>query len=137
MRLHHVGILVGDIAESSALYARRFGYRCKTAVIHDPGQTAYVQFLELPGDRVYLELVSPDSPSSHLNNTLGKDRGFHHLCYSTADIDCACNGLRDAGMTLVRAPRKAVAFQGRRIAWLMGRDRRLTELVEEGSEGEL
>ena len=137
MRLHHIGILVKDIPEASELYIKRFGYRCKTGVVHDPVQGAHVQFIELPGDRVYLELLTPDGPSSHLNKAMSKNGGIHHLCYAVADIESACGHLRDNGMSLVRAPVKAVAFKGRRIAWLMGRDRTLTEVVEEGHEGEI
>jgi len=135
--LHHVGILIKDISGAAELYSLRFGYRFKTEIIHDPAQGAFVQFLELPGDSVFLEFVSPDGPKSHLWNALKRGAGTHHVCYATADIDKACADLRGHGMSLIRAPINATAFQGRRIAWLMGRDRALTELVEEGPEGEV
>ena len=137
LRLHHVGILVGDIPDSVAQYVNRFGYQVKSDLIHDPKQQARVQFVRLPGDSVYLEFVTPDGPQSRLSGALSKGGGLHHLCYSADDIDSACADLRSKGMTLVRPPIPAVAFEGRRIAWLMGRDRLLMELVERGPEGEL
>lgn len=137
MRLHHVGILIKDISGSAELYSGRFGYRRKSDVIHDPVQRAYVQFLELPGDRVYLEFISPDNPESHLWGALNKGGGVHHICYAAADIDATIAELRRKGMTLLRSPVAAVAFHGRRVAWLMGRDRALVELVEEGPDGEI
>ena len=137
MRLHHVGIVVKEISEATEVYCRRFGYRWKTEVIHDPKQGAYVQFLGLTGDRVFLELVSPDGPASYLWGAVNKSGGVHHVCYAVVDIDASCADLRRKGMSLVRAPETAVAFQGRRIAWLMGRDRALIELVEEGPDGEV
>lgn len=137
MRLHHVGILIKDISGAAEVYSRRFGYQSKTGIVHDPIQGAYVQFLRLPGDRVFLEFICPDGPASYLWNALSKGGGVHHVCYAAADIDAACDDLRRKGMSLVRAPIRAVVFQGRRIAWLMGRDRALTELVEEGPDGEI
>jgi hypothetical protein len=38
---------------------------------------------------------------------------------------------------IIAAPVPAVAFNGRRIAWLIGRDKLLTELVERGADAEL
>jgi methylmalonyl-CoA/ethylmalonyl-CoA epimerase len=135
LRLHHVGILVRDISSAAELYSARYGYQLKSGIIHDPVQGASVQFLELPGDPVFLEFISPDSPESHLSNALNKGGGVHHVCYAIDDMDMRCEELRRQGMTLVRPPVAAVAFGGRRVAWLMGRDRALVELVEKGSDG--
>jgi methylmalonyl-CoA/ethylmalonyl-CoA epimerase len=136
-RLHHVGLLVKNIPEAVEVYTRRYGYEVRSPVIHDPAQTAYVQFLALPGDSSYLEFVAPDRPDSKLSNALGKGGGLHHLCYATGAIDQACAELRGQGMFLIQPPVPAVAFPGRRIAWLMGRDRTLIELVEKAADGTL
>lgn len=136
LELHHVGVVVKDVAESCALYVRRFGYEVKTEIIHEPTQTAHVQFLRLPGDKTYLELVAPDGPNSRLVGALEKGGGLNHVCYAVDDIDAMCQTLRGEGLFLVHAPVPAVSFKGRRIAWLMGKDRLLVELVERGPEGE-
>jgi methylmalonyl-CoA/ethylmalonyl-CoA epimerase len=137
LRLHHVGILVADVPRAAAEYAERFGGRARSGVIHDPRQTAYVQFLELDGDPVFLELVAPDGPDSRLANALAKKGGgLNHLCYAAADIEAACRDLRDRGLFLLQAPVEAAAFPGRRIAWLIGRDHIPIELVEPGPDGE-
>jgi methylmalonyl-CoA/ethylmalonyl-CoA epimerase len=124
------------VAESCALYVRRFGYEVKTAIIHEPTQTAHVQFLRLPGDKTYLELVAPDGANSRLAGALERGGGLNHVCYAVDDIDAACQTLRHDGLFLVHAPVPAVSFKGRRIAWLMGKDRLLVELVERGPEDE-
>jgi methylmalonyl-CoA/ethylmalonyl-CoA epimerase len=134
LRLHHAGVVVADVARSSDEYARRYGYHIESGVIHDPVQTAYVQFVRLPGDATYLEFVAPDGPNSKLANALGKGGGLNHLCYTTTDIDTTCQRLRRQGMVLVQRPTPAVAFLGRRIAWMQGRDRLLVELVEAGED---
>jgi methylmalonyl-CoA/ethylmalonyl-CoA epimerase len=138
MSLHHVGIAVKDIHASADIYVRRYGYTPRTAVIHDPTQTAYVQFFQLAGDSCYLELVAPDGAESKLQNVIKRGGGgLHHLCYSVSDIAGDCARLRSSGMLLISAPIGAAAFHPRRIAWLMGRDRLLIELVERGGPGEL
>jgi len=133
LRLHHVGILVENIERERRVYEERFGYDAQSDIVHDPTQTAFVQFLKLPQDEVYLELVSPDTPDSKLSNALNKGIRLHHLCYATGSIDQTCAELRAKGMTLIEAPVGARAFPGRRIAWLIGRDRLLIELVEEST----
>ena len=137
LRLHHVGILVKDIPQAASDYSRRFGYDICTEIIHDPVQTAYVQFLKLPGESSFIEFVAPDRPESKLSNALRKGGGLNHLCYSTEDIEAACRQLRAEGLILLQAPVTAVAFSDRRIAWLIGRDGIPIEMVERGTEDEL
>jgi len=132
-----IGIAVQDIQESVASYVLRFGYQLESEIIHDPRQGAYVQFLRFPGDRVYLELVQPDGAGSKLNTAIARGGGLNHVCYATDDIEATCEDLRQRGMFLIAAPVPATAFKGRRIAWLMGKDRVITELVERGKEDDL
>ncbi len=135
--LHHVGVLVSDIAEKCAFYTRRFGYEIRSEIIHDRLQTAFVQFLRLPGQATYLELVSPDGPESKLANALRKGEGLHHLCYGTEHIEDDFTKLCGEGLVPICEPVPATAFPGRKIAWLVGVDRVLIELVERGAPGEL
>ncbi len=137
LALHHLGVLVEDVSKAAGFYVQCLGYEYQTEVIHDPTQSAFVQFFRLPTDRIYLELVSPDRPDSKLANALKKGGGLNHVCYSTPHIEAACSALRAAGAFLISRPVSAVAFRGRRIAWLMGADRVLIELVERGPEGEI
>jgi methylmalonyl-CoA/ethylmalonyl-CoA epimerase len=137
LNLHHIGIAVADIAQATETYVRTLGCEVKSQIIHDPVQTAYVQFLKLPGDSVYLEFVSPDGQGSKLAAAMKKGGGLNHLCYSVTDIEAACKHLRAQGLMQLQAPVPAVAFKGRQIAWLMGRDRVPVELVESGAPGEL
>ena len=136
MNIHHVGIVVANIEAATAQYVKQFGYEVKSEIVHDPVQTAYVQFLKLPGDTVYLEFVSPDRPDSRLSNALKKGGGLNHICYSIEDIEAEFRKMRESGLFPLREPVAAAAFPGRRIAWLMGRDQIPIELVEKGTPGE-
>jgi methylmalonyl-CoA/ethylmalonyl-CoA epimerase len=137
LRIHHVGVLVKDLEEAADNYVRNFGYEIRSDVIHDPTQTAFVRFFAMRGDSCYLELISPDSPQSMLTNALRKGGGINHVCYKTSDICISVDALRASGCWVLHEPQAAVAFPGRRIAWLMGTDGLLVELVEEGAAGEL
>jgi methylmalonyl-CoA/ethylmalonyl-CoA epimerase len=131
-RLHHVGIAVKDISTAADEYSKRPGYRIASTVIHDPVQTAFVQFIETKGDTIFLEIVSPDGPDSKLTNAVKNGGGLNHLCYTVNDIEKECAELRMSGMFILQPPVEASAFPGRRIAWLMGHDGIPIELVENG-----
>jgi methylmalonyl-CoA/ethylmalonyl-CoA epimerase len=133
LHLHHVGYAVATVEPITELFVRRFGYEVCTGVIHDPAQTAYAQFLRLPGEHTYLELVAPDAPDSKLSGAIRRGGGLHHLCYSVDDIETATHELSATGMMILAPPVAAVAFNGRRVAWLCSEDGALTELLERGS----
>jgi methylmalonyl-CoA/ethylmalonyl-CoA epimerase len=136
LRLHHIGIAVRDIVRATEDHLRRLGCRPVGEKVHDPVQTAMIQFLSVPGDPVLIELVAPDGPKSTLAAAVKRSVGINHLCYSTDDIEAACEFLREDGMVVIQDPTPAVAFGGRRIAWLMGEEWYLTELVERDAQAE-
>ncbi len=136
LRLHHIGIVVRDIARATEDHRRRLGCQPVGQLVHDPVQTALIQFLSVPDDPVLIELVAPDGPKSLLARAAQKGVAINHLCYSTADIDAACEFLREDGMVVIQDPVPAVAFAGRRIAWLMGEEWSLTELVERNPDAD-
>jgi methylmalonyl-CoA/ethylmalonyl-CoA epimerase len=137
LALHHVGIVVPEIEPASEFYVSVLGYEPKTAVIHDPTQTAFVQFFALPGADHYVELVAPDGEESKLLNASKKKIPLNHLCYRCSDIEAATAQMRDQGCLVLEEPVAAVAFDGRRISWLITGERLLVELVERGPEGSL
>ncbi len=136
MRMHHIGVVVPDLDKAADRYVSRFGYLVVTSKIHDPAQTAFVQFLRLPGDRACLELVSPDRANSKLSHALSRSVPLNHICLATSNIEKSFRHLRANGMMATAHPTPAVAFNNARIAWLMGTDRLLTELVAQRFIGE-
>jgi methylmalonyl-CoA/ethylmalonyl-CoA epimerase len=137
LRLHHIGIVVPQIEDRRAFYTDVLQYKLRTPMIHDPIQTAFVQFFVIPGADHYLELVAPDSESSKLQNASRKGLALHHLCYSCENVQQTLTLLRESGCFVIRDPVPALAFDGRPIAWLQTPDRVLVELVERGAEGSL
>ena len=134
LTFHHVGYAVREIQPIEQAYVSAFGYLVESPVIHDPLQTAFVQFLRLPGATSWLELVAPDGPGSKLAGTVQKRGGLHHLCYTSGPLEATVEHLESVGLVRISEPEPAAAFDGRRICWLMTQDRSLVELVERRSE---
>lgn len=130
LRLHHVGYAVKEIESIAAQYVARFGYEISTPIIHDPLQTALVQFLKLSGDQAYLEFVAPDGPDSKLAAAAKRRGGLNHLCYTSGPLEATIAQLEAEGMSLISEPKPGIAFSGRRICWLIGEDPTPIELVE-------
>ena len=135
LSLHHVGIVVANIAEQRGFYVDHLGYRERTPVIHDPVQTAYVQFFSIPGSDHCLELVAPDGENSKLTYASRQGNSLNHLCYACGEVGSAFDDLWSAGCYRISPPTPAVAFEGRPVAWLMSKDRLLIELVQRGGPG--
>lgn len=132
LRLHHTGLLVRDLPTAAAGLVERFFYVVESDVIEDHVQTALVQFLRQPGTSSWLELVTPNDRASKLSRAAASGGGLHHLCYETDDIEGSVAEMRGKAMMTLCEPVPAMAFGGRRIAWLMDRSRLLVELVEAG-----
>ncbi|MBV9442579.1 MAG: VOC family protein [Acidobacteriaceae bacterium] len=136
LKLHHIGLCVDNIERHRPIYTA-VGYAERTDVIHDPAQTAYVQFFLLSGADHYLELVAPDGPESKLARAVKKNQLLNHLCYAVSDVAETCRSLEKAGWRLISEPEPAVAFEGRSIAWIASPDMLIVELVEAGPPGSL
>lgn len=136
LRHHHVGYATAEIEPMVETYVRRYGYERSTEIIHDPQQTALVQFLKLPGEATYLEFVAPDGPGSKLTAAAKRGGGLNHLCYTAGPLEAAIDHLEASGMKLISDPKPAVAFAGRRICWLLGADQLPVELVERRDESD-
>ncbi len=91
-----------------------------------------VNFLKTAAeDSAEIELIAPLTPDSPIASMLAKNGGgSYHLCFETTDIVAALAHATSLGCMVVAAPAPAVAFEGRRIAWLYTKSRQLFELVE-------
>jgi methylmalonyl-CoA/ethylmalonyl-CoA epimerase len=129
MIIDHVGVVVGSLAESCAYYERNFGLRPIGGRIVDPLQDVELQFLADDGG-ARLELIRPLSADSPSARALKHGGGLNHICYRVPDLDASVAALIASDAKLVRPPLPAVAFAGRRVAFLYTRQRELVEFVE-------
>jgi len=129
--LHHVGFVVGSIAEVGHCFARSIGASWDGKVICDPLQGAEVAFLRYDGiDSPMIELVQPSGAASPLHRFLKGGGGLHHLCYEVDSLQIQLESSRSSGALIVKPPLPAVAFGGRRIAWVYTGQRLLLEYLE-------
>ena len=85
MRLHHVGIVVEDLAKYGEAYGKFLGLSVDSPAHHDPIQV-HIQFWKDGGGNL-LELIEPAAPDSPVHGVLKKGGGLNHLCYEVDDLD--------------------------------------------------
>ena len=109
-----------------------FGYKVVSGPFDDAIQKVSVNFLaKSENDVAEIELIAPLSEDSPITSMLAKGGGAaYHLCFETTDIEQAVAHAKENGCIIVSPPVPAVAFNGRRIAWIYTRSRQLFELVE-------
>jgi methylmalonyl-CoA/ethylmalonyl-CoA epimerase len=131
IRLHHVGYVVRSIKETADRFAQSVAASWDQKIIQDPLQDAKVAFLAgIVQEFPLVELVEPGSEASPVTNFLKKGGGLHHLCYEVESLDKQLEFSQTIGGMIVRPPLPAVAFAGRRIAWVYTKDRLLLEFLD-------
>ena len=133
--LHHLGFVVASIAAVAEEFAFSMSAAWDGKIIHDPIQRVKVAFFS-PADarNPVFELVEPAGDASPVSNFLKKRGGLHHVCYEVDDLDCVLGEARSTGLAIAALPAPAVAFAGRKIAWICTRSRLLIELLERNAK---
>jgi methylmalonyl-CoA/ethylmalonyl-CoA epimerase len=131
-KLRHVGVAVPKLGPTTDALEALFGYKVVSGPFEDPIQKVSVNFLaKSENDVAEIELIAPLSEDSPISSMLAKGGGAaYHLCFETSDIEEALIHAKANGCIIVSAPVPAVAFDGRKIAWIYTRSRQLFELVE-------
>jgi methylmalonyl-CoA epimerase len=128
--LHHVAIVVPDIAQARKVYVDVLGMKAG-AVEHVPDQKVNVLVCHAGSQRI--ELVEPAAPDSPVSSFLAKrGPGLHHLAYRVASVERALASLKAAGLRLIdERPRPGA--HGTRVAFVhpSAANGVLTELVED------
>jgi methylmalonyl-CoA/ethylmalonyl-CoA epimerase len=128
--LHHLGFVVASIAVAEE-FAACMSANWDGQITHDPIQRVRVAFFYPADNRnPVFERVEPASEVSPVSNFLKKRGGLHHVCYEIDDLDSGLLHARKTGLVIVASPAPAVAFDGRRIAWVCSKTRLLVELLE-------
>lgn len=132
LRLHHAGFVVASIDDAMPGFLRSMMAEWEGRSFEDPLQKAKVAFLTTRAGDPQIELVEPLSEDSPVRRFLQeKGGGLHHVCYEVADLERELADFRSRGAVIARRPKPAVAFGGRRIAWVLTAEKLLVELLEE------
>jgi methylmalonyl-CoA/ethylmalonyl-CoA epimerase len=131
LTLHHIGFVVADIPAAMDGFLHSLNASWDERIFEDPLQKVKVAFLSTRPGEPQIELVEPASDRSPVRKFLvEKGGGLHHFCYQTNDLEAELKAFRSRRGILVQHPRPAVAFDGRRIAWVLTRENLLVELLE-------
>lgn len=129
--LHHVGFVVASIPDVAERFARSISAQWNGQIFHDPNQNVRVTFLQTgaPGE-ASIELIEPVDEKSPVVAFLKKGGGLHHVCYEVDSLEAQLEISRSVKALVVKPPLPAVAFDGRRIAWVITPERLLVEYLE-------
>ena len=129
--VHHVGFVVASIEGTIRQFAESIGATWDGIVFQDPLQHVRVAFVRgaNPADPL-IELVEPDGDRSPVGRFLERGGGLHHMCFETPQLERQLADSRARGCIVTSPPQPAVAFDGRRIAWVYTRQRLLIEYLE-------
>jgi methylmalonyl-CoA/ethylmalonyl-CoA epimerase len=130
--LHHLGFVVESIESALPGFVHSLSASWDGRVFEDPLQRVRVAFLATRPNEASIELVEPWGEQAPVRRFLDeKGGGLHHVCYVTPDLDEEIRAFRARRAMVVRPPLPAVAFEGRRIAWLLTPENLLVELLED------
>jgi len=129
---HHVGFVVRSIENSVQSFAAALQAEWDEHIFHDANQGVRVTFLKnsAVGNPLW-ELVEPVDGKSPVQSFAAKGGGLHHVCYVVEKLEDALTRARSLGAVIAREPMPAVAFGGRRIAWIYTKNRLLIEYLEQ------
>lgn len=131
VRHHHVGYVVKSIRQEAEKLVCSLALHWDGKIIHDSLQTVYVSFFQpLVAGNPTIELVEPEDNGSTVHKFLQRGGGLHHLCYEVASLEEQLEWTKRNRDLIVRPPAPAVAFEGRRIAWVYTRSKMLLEYLE-------
>ncbi|HVD47385.1 MAG TPA: methylmalonyl-CoA epimerase [Candidatus Limnocylindria bacterium] len=128
-RIHHVGIAVGDLDESIALYRAALGAELVHRQVNEK-EGLEAAFMRTGDGEV--ELMSATRPESPVGKFLAKrGPGLHHVAYGVTDIRKALDEARTAGCELIDAEPR-MGMHGSLIAFVHPKSLNgvLTEFVE-------
>jgi len=134
-RIHHIGFVVANIATSVDGFVRSLSAEWDGQVFADPHQRVKVTFLSTGPADPQIELIEPAEDGSPVAKFLvDRGGGLHHVCYEVEDLDREIQDRRSKGGLIAKRPKPAVAFGGRRIAWVITSEQLLIELLERSPE---
>jgi len=130
-KMHHTGFVVPCIASVIESFCRSVRGSGWSQTWHDPIQRVRVAFIypATPGDPA-IELVEPADDKALVQKFLERGGGLHHVCYEVRDLTGELAAAMARGVTVIRRPQPAVAFDGRLIAWVVTKENLLVEYLE-------
>lgn len=128
MEVNHWGFIIDSIDKSIGQF-NALGWILIQRQI-DEFRNVELAFLK-NNEGLQIELVMPLNENSVAYNILKKQKNsFYHICYKSVNIEKDIEQLTKSGFILVDAPKSAVAFNNKRVAFLYSKFAGMVELLE-------
>lgn len=130
MIVHHYGFLTKNIEKSLRAF-EKLGYEKTSDLINDVQRGIDILFIESKNNQV-IELVSPNQTESVVNSVMKSHvNSIYHICYIVKSLELSIESLSKENFVLIDPPKPAVAFNGKKVAFMMSRHTGIIELLEE------
>ena len=126
-RLHHIGYATKSI-KADIPFFESLGYKQEGSFFEDFHQGIRGCFLTSTGSRI--ELLENLPVSKTLDCWLRSGIRLYHLAYLAPNLENALSWTRTNRGIVVSRPTSAVAFEGRRVTFVMMRNNLLLEFIE-------
>jgi len=128
MKINHFGYAVKNIDKSIKDFVL-LGYSIDDTEYEDLNRQVKIRFIEMDGIR--LELIEPMGEKSPVNDLIKKNGNIlYHICYETIKFEDDIQNLVDNGFILIEKPKKAVALDRNKVAFLYKKSVGIVEVVE-------
>lgn len=130
MKFNHIGVAVRDINKSIKHYSESMGWVKSSDIVYDSIQRVKICFM-IDNSNVYYELIEPAGSNSPVTNVLKRKGSIYHTCYEVNDVERSVKELSANGFIQISDIEEAIAFNNRKIVFLINRDNLIIELLEE------
>jgi methylmalonyl-CoA/ethylmalonyl-CoA epimerase len=130
MKINHIGYAVSKINKAIERF-QALGFKTETEVIEDKDRNVNICFMSNGAYRIELVSVLDTDKKSPIDSYLRSVGDMpYHICYECKDIYMEIDNLMEQKFKVVSKPTEAVAFDKRKVAFLMANNTGLIELVE-------
>lgn len=129
-RLHHVGVVVQDLAASIAWYERHLGFVHGSSYTFPGAMVAFIERDDLRLELFQTEGAKPMAGDREQPATNLKIGGINHFAILIDGLDQTVADLGALGVEIVSSPRPVPDGSGDRFAFIRDNERMLIELFE-------
>ncbi len=131
MKIDHIGYAVKKIDKAIESF-QKLGFCMRGEITDDQNRNIRICFLEKDGYVIELVAVLDKGRESPVDRILSKNGPTaYHVCYRSSQFDEDIERMVQEGYRVVILPQEAIAFAGRRVAFLIHLSIGMIEILEE------
>ena len=127
LEFHHIGVACDNLDDFIEEY-QNLGYEVVSEIFTDPLQRIRGVFLKNHGNQI--ELLEPIDENSPISPFLKRGISMYHQGFLCDDIEKSKNRMLEMGCILISPLKKAIAFNNKRVCFLISPNKVITELIE-------